>query len=336
MTTAGLPRLLIVNCGGTIASLGTSNLDVLDYPDEGRKLPIADIIARVPEILTVADPELQDFRAIGSSAMTGTDWLALRALIQARCAAESGIAGVVVLHGTGSLEETAFFLHLTLDIAQTVVLVGAQRPLSAIGSDAPINLFNAVRVAADPNARGRGVLVVLNDEIHSARDVVKASTYRVQAFRSADFGMLGVADGDGVHFFRTLDRPHTRTSPFASLALDVDFPRVDILYAHVGADAVFIDAAIAAGAKGLVSAGFAPGLVPPAAKSALEKLADQGLPIVVCSRAASGRIAPRRYVATHRMVAGQDLSPQKARILLMLCVARRLSLADIQATFAAV
>ena len=330
MTTTR-PRVLVISCGGTIASLGTSSVDVLDYPDDGEKLPVAEIVKRVPELAAVADVETVAFRNVSSSAITTADWMELRQLIQDRC--RDDIAGVVILHGTGSLEETAFLLHLTVNVAQTVVLVGAQRPLSAISSDGPMNLFNAVRVAAHAGSRGRGVLVALNDEVHSARDVVKGSTYRVQAFRSPDFGMLGQADGDGVHFFRTLDRPHTRSSPFATLSADAVFPRVDIIYSHIGADDVFIDAAVKAGAKGLVSAGLAPGLVPPAAKAAFERLAAAGFPIVVGSRAASGRIAPRRYVREQAMIAGGDFSPQKVRILLMLCLAQGLGITAIQDRF---
>lgn len=329
-----MTRILAINCGGTIASLGPTDTDVLEYLEEGWRLPIKDILARVPQLAAVADVEAMDFRNVSSSAITAADWLALRATIQEHCR-DQGIAGVVILHGTGSLEETAFFLHLTLNVAQAVVLVGAQRPLGAIGSDAPMNLFNALRVAADPKSRGRGVLVMLNDEIHSARDVVKASTYRVQAFRASDFGMLGQADGDGVHYFRTLDRPHTLSSPFVELST-ADMPRVDVLYAHVGQDAVFIDAAVAAGAKGLVSAGFAPGIVAPAAKAAFERLAGAGVPVVHCSRAGSGRVAPRRYLREQGMIAGGDLSPQKARVLLMLCLAQGLGLAGIQDAFAAI
>ena len=195
-----------------------------------------------------------------------------------------------------------------------------------------MNLLNAVRVAASPAARGRGVMVVMNDEVHAARDVVKISNYRVQAFRSLDYGMLGQVDGDGVHFARGV----SHTAPFATLPVDVALPRVDILYAYAGADDVFIAAAIAAGARGLVSAGFAPGLTTPAAASAYEKLSAQGFPVVLCSRAATGRVARRRYVAANNMIAGADLSPQKARILLMLCLAQGLGVADIQAAFAAV
>jgi L-asparaginase len=315
------PRVAIIGCGGTISSLGASSLDVMDYPEEGQKLGVQQVLQRVPELASIAELLPVAFRDISSSAMTVADWMELRDTIQKLGRTEPAVAGIVILHGTGTLEETAFFLHLTADIAQPVILVGAQRPLNAIGSDAPMNLLNAVRVAADPNSRGRGVLVVLNDEVHSARDVVKSSTYRVQAFRSADYGMLGQVDGDGPHFFRTLDRFHTRHSPFAGMTFPSEWPRVDVVYSYIGADQLFIEAAVSAGARGLVSAGFAPGLTTPAARHALERLSAKGLPVALCSRASSGRVVNRRYVAQKGMIAGGDLSPQKARILLMLCLA---------------
>jgi L-asparaginase len=327
------PRVLIINCGGTIASLGTSSLDVMDYAEYGQKIAIEDIIARVPELGLVAEVEPAAFRNVSSSAITAADWMDLRRLIQDRCAAQPAVAGVVILHGTGTLEETAFFLHLTVDVEQPVVLVGAQRPLSAVSSDGPMNLLNAVRVAAHEKARGRGVLVVMNDEVHSGRDVVKTSTYRMQTFRSLDFGMLGQVDGDGVHFMRAVDGVHTHASPFARVRADAVFPRVDVIYAHIGADEVFIDAAVKAGAGGLICAGMAPGLTTPAAKLALERLAAAGFPVVMCSRAFAGRVAPRRYLLDRNMIAGEDFSPQKARILLVLCLAHGLGIAEIRQRF---
>jgi L-asparaginase len=322
MSASDRPRIAIIGCGGTISSLGTSPLDVMDYPDDGKKLSVEEVIDFVPELSKVAEIVPIVFRSISSSALTVADWMELRNVVRDVCHAQSDIAGVVILHGTGTLEETAFFLHLTTDVEQAIVVVGAQRPLNAIGSDAPINLLNAIRVASHPNSRNRGVLVVLNDEVHSARDVVKSSNYRVHAFRSADYGMLGQMDGDGLHFFRSLDRFHTRTSPFARIDRSSTLPRVDIVYSYVGTDDLFITAATSAGARGLVSAGFAPGLTTPAAKLALERLADDGFPVVLCSRAAAGRVVNRRYVLAKGMIAGEDLSPQKARILLMLCLAQ--------------
>jgi L-asparaginase len=152
----------------------------------------------------------------------------LRGVIHRIAAEDPAIAGFVIPHGTATLEETAFFLNLTLRVSQPVVLVGAQRPASALGTDAGMNLVNALRVAGCAEARGKGVLVVLNDEIHPARDVVKTSTYRVQTFRSLDYGALGHVDGDGPHFYRAPLKRHMPDTPFSGREIAA-MPRVDII-----------------------------------------------------------------------------------------------------------
>ena len=171
--TAMLPRIAVLGTGGTISSLGASSLDLLDYIDTGQRLAAEALIDRYPETRLVADPRPVTLRQVASTEIGPADWLALRAAIHRIADAEPATAGFVITHGTATLEETAFFLNLTLRTAQPVVLVGAQRPASAIGSDAGMNLVAALRVAGAAEARGKGVLVVLNDEIHAARDVVK-------------------------------------------------------------------------------------------------------------------------------------------------------------------
>jgi L-asparaginase len=333
MTT--LPRIAVLGTGGTISSLGASSLDVLDYPDFGRKLTAEALIDRFPETRSVADPRPQTVRQVGSTDIGPADWLELRALIHRIAETEPATAGFVIPHGTATLEETAFFLNLTLRTPQPVVLVGAQRPASALGSDAGMNLVAALRVAGSPAAHGTGVLVVLNDEIHAARDVVKTSTYRVQTFRSLDFGALGHVDGDGVHFYRAPLGAHMPQAPFAALDPALPLPRVDIVLSYAGADGALVDAAIAAGARGLVSAGFAPGSPTPAQRLAFERAAGAGIVIVQCSRAFSGRVAPRRRLREAGIVAGLDFSPQKARILLLLALTTTTDIAAIQEAFAA-
>src|ERR1700730_4853331 len=299
MATA-LPRIAVIGTGGTISSLGASSLDVLDYPDFGQKLTCEALLDRFPETRLVADPMPVTFRQVGSTDIGPKDWIESRTLIHRIAREEPAIAGFVIPHGTATLEETAFFLNLTLASTQPVVLVGAQRPASALGTDAGMNLLNALRVAGSPEARGKGVLVVLNDEIHAARDVVKTSTYRVQTFRSLDFGAL---------------------------------PRVDIVYSYAGADGALVDAAVAAGARGLVSAGFAPGSPTPEQRAAFERAAKSAGVVVQCSRAFSGRVPPRRRLRESGIVAGEDLSPQKARILLMLALSTTTDIAAIQEAF---
>src|ERR1700686_149316 len=244
-----LPRIAVIGTGGTISSLGASSLDVLDYPEFGQKLSCEALLERFPETRLVVEPVPITFRQVGSTAIGPADWLELRALIHRMAGEDPALAGFVIPHGTATLEETAFFLNLTLGVSQPVVLVGAQRPASALGTDAGTNLVNALQVAGAPEARGLGVLVVLNNEINAARDVVKTSTYRVQTFRSFDFGALGHVDGDGVQFYRAPLKLHMPDTVFAGREFD-PLPRVDIVLSYAGADTALIDAAIGAGAKG--------------------------------------------------------------------------------------
>ena len=330
--TTPLPRIAVIGTGGTISSIGTSSLDVLDYPDFGQKLSCEALLDRFPETRLVADPVPITLRQVGSTEIGPKEWVELRELIHRIAGDDPTFAGFVIPHGTATLEETGFFLNLTLAVRKPVVLVGAQRPASALGSDAGMNLVNALRVAGSPEARGKGVLAVLNDEIHAARDVVKTSTYRVQTFRSLDFGALGHVDGDGVHFYRSPSRKHMPDTPFAALDLAA-LPRVDIVYSYAGADGALVDAAVAAGARGIVSAGFAPGSPTPEQRAAFERAAKSGVVVVQCSRAFSGRVAPRRRLRESGIVAGEDLSPQKARILLMLALSTSSDIAAIQEAF---
>src|SRR4051812_45785337 len=326
-----LPRIAVIGTGGTISSLGAGSLDVLDYPEFGQKLTSEALLDRFPETRQVAEPVAVTFRQVGSTAIGPKDWIELRGLIHRTVRDDPSIAGFVIPHGTATLEETAFFLNLTLATPQPVVLVGAQRPASALGTDAGMNLVNALRVAGCPEARGKGVLVVMNDEIHPARDVVKTSTYRLQTFRSVDFGALGHVDGDGVQFYRAPLRAHMPDTPFATLDLS-ELPRVEIVYSYAGADGALVDAAVAAGARGIVSAGFAPGSPTPEQRAAFERAAKSGVVVVQCSRA-SGRVAPRRRLRESGIVAGEDFTPQKARILLMLALSATNDVVEVQRAF---
>jgi len=328
-----LPRIAVIGTGGTISSLGAGSLDVLDYPDFGQKLTSEALLDKFPETKLVAEAVPVNYKQVGSTALGPEDWLELRRIIHKMAQDDPSIAGFVIPHGTATLEETGFFLNLTLATKQPVVMVGAQRPASALGTDAGTNLVNALQVAGSPEARGMGVLAVLNNEIHPARDVVKTSTYRVQTFRSLDFGALGHVDGDGVHFYRAPLKAHMPDTEFAARDLST-LPRVDIVLSYAGADAALVEAVIAAGAKGIVNAGFAPGSPTPVQQDALNAAAKAGIVVVQCSRAASGRVAPRRRLRETGIVAGEDFSPQKARILLMLMLTMTRDIGAIQAAFA--
>lgn len=309
------PRIALLGMGGTIASAGVSPTDVLDYPELGTRLSAHEVVARVPQVHDVAELAVHNLREVVSTALTVSDWFALRASV--RQAFDEGAEGVVVLHGTGTLEESAYFLHLTLDTDRPVVIVGAQRPLTTIGSDAPMNLLSAVRCATSPGAVGAGVLVVLNDEIHSARHVEKVANRRLNAFESPGHGPVGYVDGDQVTWNHTVATQHTATSELRTVVGPGDL-RVDIVYSYVGADDVPIRALLDAGARGLISAGFAPGSPSPLQRTALLEAAREGIVVVQSSRAARDRVPPRAVLREAGFVAAQDLNPQKSRVLLLL------------------
>ena len=191
------PRVGIIGTGGTISTPGRNCLDLFEYSDYSRTLEVDELLAIVPELTTSFDILPVRFRAIISPAMTTQDWLDLQRKITEVAACNPEVRGVVVTHGTSTMEETAYFLHLTLKIDIPVVLVGAQRPPNGLSSDAPLNLLNAARVASSAHARRLGVLVMMNDEVHSAREVTKISNFRLNAFQSPELGILGYAEPDG-------------------------------------------------------------------------------------------------------------------------------------------
>lgn len=326
------PTVAIIGTGGTISSVVDDSLDVLNYPDISRKMEPAEAIARIPEAKLFANYETLPFRAIGSTAIGPADWIELAQLISRTAVESPHIRGFVILHGTATIEETGYFLNLVLKTNKPVVLVGAQRPASAVSTDANMNVLSAVRTAISDEAIGMGALIVLNDEIHSARDATKTSTYRLQTFKSHDFGLLGHVDGDQVSFYRSPLRKHTHGSPF-DIANITSLPRVDIAYSYGGADGCAVEAFVAAGAKGIVSAGLAPGIPAPLERKALERAAAAGIIVVQSTRAGSGRVARRTYLRDQGMVGADNLNPQKARVLLGLALTKTNNPDEIQALF---
>jgi len=328
-----LPKVAVVGTGGTIASQGVHPLDVQDYASSG--LPLLDatqIVAGVPDLARVAEVIAVPFSTIPSTAVGFADWQRLVATIATLQAQHPDLAGVVVMHGTATLEETAYALSLSLPGDLPVVVTGAQRPFTGLSSDAQMNLVAAVRVAGSPMARGLGVLVVLNDEIHAAREVTKTSTGRLQTFRSADVGVLGHVDADRISFWRT----PTRLVPLAERFDITDIampPRVDVLYSVAGGDGIAVPAYLAAGARGIVAAAFAPGFTTPAERAALVAAMSAGCIVVLSSRAGSGRTFPARRYAADGFLNADNLNPQKARILLMLALTRTSDRAEIAALF---
>ncbi|MBO1076555.1 asparaginase [Roseomonas marmotae] len=319
MSASTKPRVAFIGTGGTIASIGAGPFDTLDYAATGQMMQADEILTRFPEVQDWADVVPVRFRAVPSPNIAFPEWKELVLLCDRLVAEEPGLAGIVIGHGTATLEETAYALNLTLKVPVPVVLVGSQRPASALSSDAGMNLANAIRVAACPDARGLGVLTLLNDEIMAAREVTKTSTFRLQTFRSPDFGALGHADGDAVAFYR---RPLRRAAPdteFDIRALDA-LPRVDIAYAYAGSDGTAVRAFLAAGAKGIVSAGFAPGFCGPGDAEPLQEAAKRGVVVVQSTRAGSGRTFRTTKLRQQGFLVADNLTPQKARILLSLAL----------------
>jgi L-asparaginase len=330
MTT--LPKVAFVSTGGTIASVGATSLELQDYGANGVMLDAGQIVARTPELALVARVVPVAFSAVPSTRIHFDDWKALVLLCDRLVAEHADLAGIVIGHGTGSLEETAYFLNLTLKVSVPVVLVGAQRPASALSGDGNLNLVNAVRVAACPEARGMGVLTLLNDEIHAARDVAKTSTLRMQTFRTPDFGALGHADGDAIAFYRRPLRAVAPECEFDIRALEA-LPRVDICLSYAGADGAAVRAFVAAGARGIVSAGFAPGFPAPGEFEALEEAARAGVVVVQASRVGSGRVFKGRRLAEAGFLVADNLTPQKARLLLALALTQTSDKAGIERMF---
>jgi L-asparaginase len=307
------PRVALVGTGGTISSTASDPLTLIDYGGPGHPmLSVHEVLERVPQVHAVADILPVPYKAVPSTEMSPSAWLELVEKIHTVVEEHPDVEGIVVTHGTATLEETAYFLSLTLKISVPVVVVGSQRPISALSSDGGLNLVNAVRVAGHPDSVGLGVLTVLNDEIQSAREVTKTSTLRLQTFRSPDFGCLGHVDGDRVSYYR---RPTRRSYPDTEFDVRgmAELPRVDIVYAYAGADGAMAQACVDAGAKGIVSAGFAPGSATSAQREVIE--GAEGVTFVQSTRAGSGRVAES---ARRAALSADNLSPQKARILLML------------------
>lgn len=318
MTYESKPRVYLFGTGGTISFIGENRTDFANYSYRGRQLTIDEMLARVPEAGELADIAAEQIINVGSTEVYPHHWLTLARRIGARLAADPDAAGVAVTHGTATLEETAYFLNLTVRDRRPVVVTGAMRPPSAMGTDADNNLLDAIAIAAAPQSAGRGALVVLNNEIQAAREVTKTDAYRVETFRSGPMGFLGYADSDGaIVYYRRPERRHTADSEFDLTGVDA-LPRVDIAYAYAGADGIVIDALAAAGVAGIVAAGLGSGGSPAPFMDALRRAMAAGIPVVLAAQVGSGRVLQTRRFREAGYIVADNLHPKKARILLML------------------
>ena len=301
------PHVVILTTGGTIAS--RSGASTLAGPD---------LVQAVPQLMDHASITVEEIVRTGSSRMTPELWLRIGKRVNELFRTEGDLAGVVVTHGTDTMEETAYYLNITVQDERPVVLVGSMRSATTISADGPSNLLDGVRVAASPDARNRGVMIVLNDEINSARAARKTDNQRVQTFRAPELGLLGYADPDTVLFYGSPPHRHTAASEFDLSGVE-SLPNVAIVIDYAGFDGSTIADWIDKGAAGIIVQTFAGGRMSAGALRSVREATERGIPIVISSRVPGGRIPGSPLV--EGSILARDLSAHKARVLLMVALA---------------
>ncbi|WP_347556999.1 asparaginase [Robbsia sp. KACC 23696] len=311
------PRIVLIGTGGTIAGRGESTTNTSAY--DCSVVSITDILAAVPAAADVADITAEQLFQLGSENFGSAELLQLGKRISSLLKRDD-VDGVVVTHGTDTLEETAYFLHLTLPSDKPVVLVGAMRPPSSLSADGPLNLFNAILVAGSPLSRRQGTLVVVNDEIHTARDVAKVNTFKLEAFKSP-FGPLGYVVEGEVLFYRSVARRHTIISEWSVDDIDT-LPSVGIVYAHGGIDAIMLEAVLKSDVKAVIYAATGNGNIAADLIPLLIEARQRGIHVVRASRTGSGVVVRNAAQPDYRFgwLVADDHAPQKARILMMLAL----------------
>ena len=317
-----LPRVRLVATGGTISNRS------------GGRLTAEELVTTLPEIERYVRPEFEQFSNVSSGSLTIRQWIELANRINGLFTQDSDLAGIVVTSGTDTLEETAYFLDLTVHSDKPVVLVGSMRNPSTPGYEGAANLLEAYRVAGDPASRGKGVLVVLSGAINSAREVTKTDAHRLDTFQSRDYGLLGVVNTDRVVYYRDVVKRHTSNSEFDVSQIDA-LPRVDVILTYQGATGDVIKAVVDQGAKGIVIAAAGAGATSGTQEEGIRYAVDKGVFVVTTTRTGGGRVAARgRPSSAPRLqIQGEDLAPVKARILLMLALTKTQDGAVIQRMF---
>ena len=330
-----LPHVVLMSMGGTIASRAAERLNITNYGGTGvPRVDPDDWVHDLPELANVARVTTEDFRSpVGR--VTGTETFEDLQKVAKRLnelAQDPTVDGVVVTHGTNTMAETAFYMNLVVKTHKPVVFVGSQRPWTGLSGDGPLNLFNAVRVAASKDAWDKGVLHAMNQNINTARDVMKTSAYRVQTFKGIDVGPIGFADPDKVVFYREPVRKHTFMSEFAGQDY-TSVPSVQVAYAYQEAPGYVIDAMVEHGVKGIVIDGTGAGSATTSQTEAIKRAQAKGVVFVMTARTRAGRVqdTPRRKEA--QIVPGDNLLPEKARILLELALTKTTDIAEITRIF---
>ena len=317
-----LPAVHVIATGGTISNTG------------GDRLTGEQLVKSLPGIERIARVTVEQFTNVASGSITQTNWRDLALRINELYRTRPELRGIVVTHGTDTMEETAYFLDLTVASCRPVIVTGAMRQATAIGADGPANLFDAISTAAAPGAEGRGTMVLLNDEIFAARDVTKIHTTRPDAFDAPTRGPLGDVTRR-VEFYHPAPRTGC-SQPEFPLTPTTTFPRVDIVYAYLGADSVGVQALVDAGARGIVVAGAGAGATTPAQGAALRRAREKGVAIVTASRTGSGSVGTgggRGQGQGAPQLSAGDLTPQKARIRLMLALTQSSDPAEVVRLF---
>jgi len=324
------PNVVILATGGTIA--GSAATDTQAGYESGQ-VGVDVLISAVPELARLADITGEQISNIGSQDMSDAVWLQLARRINELLATDA-VDGIVITHGTDTLEETSYFLNLVVESPKPVVMTAAMRPSTALSADGPLNLYNAVAVAADPNAIGRGVLVVANDDIHGARDVTKTNTTGVATFKSPLSGLIGETLYGINNYFRSPYKRHTVNSGLRVEGVEA-LPRVDIIYASAGMSADLIDATVALGAQGLVVAGVGNGNMTSAALEALGRARQNGVLCVRSTRVPTGAVGRNVEIDDDALglVASGSLNPAKSRVLLKLALLHPMNPKEVQELF---
>ncbi|GAE31367.1 type II asparaginase [Halalkalibacter hemicellulosilyticus] len=306
-----LPNISILATGGTIAGSGSVGTNTTDY--QAGDIAIEALIEAVPEMTEIANITGEQIVNIGSPDITNEHLLTLGNRINELLATDD-VDGIVVTHGTDTMEETAYFLNLVVKSDKPVVLVGAMRPATAMSADGPLNLYNAVLVAGHEESVGRGTLVSFNDRIASARHVTKTDTTVVDTFVATEEGYLGRIVGGVPHYYTEITQSHTTETPFDISDLE-ELPQVDIIYGHQNNDPYMLDAAVENGAEGIIFAGSGNGSMSSVMQEAAMEIMEEGMPIVRASRVGNGTVSHKDDYLT-----ADSLNPHKARILLMLAL----------------
>jgi L-asparaginase type II len=317
-----LPHVVIVSMGGTIASRAADRMNLTDYGGKGVPgVSPADWLHDLPELNNLARITTVDLRSPPDGPGESFDDTLRAATKLNEIVKDPTVDGVVVTHGTSTMAETAYFMDLVVKTDKPVVFTGSQRPWTGISGDGPLNLYDAVHVAATPAAAGKGVLHCMNQYINTARDVTKTIGYRVQTFKGVDVGAIGFADPDKVVFYREPTRKHTTGSAFAGMDFKT-LPMVEVVYSYIGAPGYFIDDAVAHGAKGIVVDGTGPGHLTPSQTDAVKRAQAKGVVVVITGRVGSGRVQATQHNMDAQLVNGDNLPPEKARILLALALTK--------------